>query len=215
MRPGPTCGPKLRSRAAEDSVSRITSGVLVVDKPRGPTSHEVVVRVRRALGVREVGHAGTLDPMATGVLVVAVGEATKLVPWLTAQDKTYEATIALGVETDTLDADGGEVRRVPAGDELRAALASSPSRLALAPILCAALSAERSRVSQVPPTFSALRQGGERAYTRARRGDHTALPPRQVNVRRRASTSCSMWARATTCARSHATSPSPWGRSAT
>ncbi len=87
-------------------------GVLVINKPRGPTSHDVVALVRRRLGTRRVGHAGTLDPMATGVLVVAVGEATKLVPWLTAHDKGYEASIALGVETDTLDAAGREVRRV-------------------------------------------------------------------------------------------------------
>ncbi|HXN34250.1 MAG TPA: tRNA pseudouridine(55) synthase TruB, partial [Polyangiaceae bacterium] len=103
----------------------MASGVLVLDKPRGPTSHDVVARIRRAIGAREVGHAGTLDPMATGVLVVAVGEATKLVPWLMAEDKAYEATIALGIETDTLDADGREVRSLPPGDELRSALASS------------------------------------------------------------------------------------------
>ena len=71
-------------------------------------SHDAVLRVRRALRVREVGHTGTLDPMATGVLVLAVGEATKLVPWLTAQSKMYEASVALGIETDTLDADGRE-----------------------------------------------------------------------------------------------------------
>src|SRR5450432_1318144 len=99
------------------------SGVLVIDKPRGPTSHDVVARLRRALATREVGHAGTLDPMATGVLVVAIGEATKLVPWLTAQDKTYEATLALGAETDTLDADGRETRRAPLDAELLEALA--------------------------------------------------------------------------------------------
>lgn len=87
------------------------SGVLIVDKPRGPTSHDVVARARRALKTRHVGHAGTLDPMATGVLVLAVGEATKLVPWLTADDKTYEAVVRLGVATDTLDAEGQEVSR--------------------------------------------------------------------------------------------------------
>src|SRR6476620_11425048 len=86
-------------------------GVLVIDKQRGPTSHDVVARLRRVLGTREIGHAGTLDPMATGVLVVAVGEATKLAPYLTAADKAYEATIALGVATDTLDAEGHETKR--------------------------------------------------------------------------------------------------------
>ena len=82
------------------------AGVLVIDKPRGPTSHDVVRMVRRALKTREVGHAGTLDPMATGVLVVAIGEATKLVPYLTNATKTYEARVVLGAETDTLDAEG-------------------------------------------------------------------------------------------------------------
>jgi tRNA pseudouridine55 synthase len=86
-------------------------GVLIVDKERGPTSHDVVARLRKRFQTRQVGHAGTLDPMATGVLVVALGEATKLVPYLTAEDKAYEATILLGIETDTLDADGKETSR--------------------------------------------------------------------------------------------------------
>src|SRR5271155_2918267 len=89
------------------------SGVRPSATPRGYRSHDVVARVRRALRTRAVGHAGTLDPMATGVLLALVGEATKLAPWLTAQDKVYEATVALGIETDTLDADGREVRREP------------------------------------------------------------------------------------------------------
>ena len=75
------------------------NGVLVIDKERGPTSHDVVQRVRKRLHTRDVGHAGTLDPMATGVLIVAVGEATKLVPYLTAEDKAYEATILLGIRS--------------------------------------------------------------------------------------------------------------------
>src|SRR5271170_5731742 len=119
------------------------SGVLTFDKPGGCTSHDVVVRVRRTLRTREVGHAGTLDPMATGVLVAAVGEATKLVPWLTAHDKTYEATIALGVETDTLDAEGLEVRRVAPGDALCEALGNA-DLAETAPLLRAALDEERA-----------------------------------------------------------------------
>jgi tRNA pseudouridine55 synthase len=91
----------------------ICEGVLVVDKPRGMTSHDVVQVLRRALKTREVGHAGTLDPMATGVLVVAIGEATKLVPYLTAADKSYLATVALGVGTDSLDADGVPIETRP------------------------------------------------------------------------------------------------------
>ena len=92
------------------------SGVLVVDKPLGPTSHDVVARARRALRTREIGHAGTLDPMATGVLVLAVGEATKLVPYLTADDKRYEARLSLGTETTSLDAQGEVIETAPEVD---------------------------------------------------------------------------------------------------
>jgi len=145
------------------------SGVLVVDKPRGPTSHDVVARVRRALRTKAVGHAGTLDPMATGVLVVAVGEATKLVLYLTAADKAYEATIALGVATATLDADGDVTARAPVPDDW-------PARLD------AALAAERARDAQVPPAFSAIQTNGVRAYDLARRGEAVDLAPRPVRV---------------------------------
>jgi tRNA pseudouridine55 synthase len=158
-------------------------GVLIVDKPRGPTSHDVVARVRRAFGTREVGHAGTLDPMATGVLVVAIGEATKLVPWLLNENKSYEARIALGVETDTLDAEGRETRRSAPGDALLQALARSPDA-AVPSLLDAALAAERARTTQVPPAFSAIQQAGERAHVRARRGDTVDLPAREVRVAR-------------------------------
>ena len=156
------------------------NGVLIVDKPRGPTSHDVVARVRRALSTRHVGHAGTLDPMATGVLVVAVGEGTKLVPWLTADDKAYETTVRLGIETDTLDAEGAETSRVPVPDELTDALrARAPS-----PLLDAAIAAERARTAQVPPAFSAIRIGGQRAHELARAGRlEVDLPARPVEVR--------------------------------
>jgi tRNA pseudouridine55 synthase len=147
----------------------LTDGVLVVDTARGPTSHDVVARVRRRLGQKRAGHAGTLDPMATGVLVVALGEATKLVPYLTAQDKAYEATIVLGVETDTLDALGQETRR--------AVVPSVADRIE------AALARERARVEQVPPAFAAIKTGGERAHVRARRGELPELAPRAVAVR--------------------------------
>jgi tRNA pseudouridine55 synthase len=160
-------------------------GVIVIDKPRGPTSHDVVWRLRRALGVRAIGHAGTLDPMATGVLVAAVGEATKLVPWLTAHDKSYEATLALGVETDTLDAEGLEVQRVPPSAALCEALRASASQGdESSPLLRAAFEQERARTLQVPPVYSAIRSGGERAFTRARRGEVVELEPRAVVVRR-------------------------------
>jgi tRNA pseudouridine55 synthase len=118
------------------------------------------------------------------VLVVAVGEATKLVPWLTAQDKTYEATIALGVETDTLDADGREVREVPPGEELRQALATSGAGPEIAPMIRAALAAEGARSSQMPPMYSAIKHAGERAYAVARRGERPPLSAREVHVLR-------------------------------
>jgi tRNA pseudouridine55 synthase len=144
-------------------------GVLVVDKPRGKTSHDVVQILRRTLKTREVGHAGTLDPMATGVLVIAIGEATKLVPYLTAADKSYRATIALGVGTDSLDADGtvNETRPPPPAWQAR---------------LDDALGAERARVLQAPPIFSAIRKDGVRSYEAARRGETLDLPPREVRV---------------------------------
>jgi tRNA pseudouridine55 synthase len=157
-------------------------GVLVIDKPRGPTSHDVVFRVRRALRTRAVGHAGTLDPMATGVLVIALGEATKLVPWLTAHDKAYEAEVALGVETDTLDALGQEVARAPVPAAVVAALAAPPEIAVGSPALAEAFARERARTSQVPPVFSAIRTDGERSFARARRGEAPDLAPRPVIV---------------------------------
>lgn len=168
------------SKGASHPERDAPSGVLVVDKPRGPTSHDVVARVRRALGTRHVGHAGTLDPMATGALVVAVGEGTKLVPWLTADDKTYEATIRLGIETDTLDAEGEEVGRAPVPDEIVRAM----HVFGASPILERALDAERRRTAQIPPAFSAIRIDGQRAYELARAGRIDAeLPARPVEVR--------------------------------
>lgn len=141
-------------------------GVLVVDKPKGPTSHDIVARVRRTLKTREVGHAGTLDPMATGVLVVAVGEATKLVPWLTAHDKSYSATIRFGVATTTLDAEGTVVEERPFD------LAN----------LDHALDLERARTEQIPPAVSAIKIDGVAAHARTRRGEVVDLPPRPVVV---------------------------------
>jgi tRNA pseudouridine55 synthase len=166
------------------------SGVLVLDKPRGPTSHDVVARARRALGQRDIGHAGTLDPMATGVLVLAIGEGTKLVPWLAAQEKSYQATIALGVETDTLDAEGRETRRVPLPEELQKALARSRGPT-VAPLLRAGLAAEKARRAQVPPAYSAIHVAGERAHERARRGEPTELAPREVHVHKLELLACS------------------------
>jgi tRNA pseudouridine55 synthase len=163
------------------------ASVLVVDKPKGPTSHDVVAKLRRALRTRSVGHCGTLDPMATGVLVVAVEDGTKLVPWLTADDKTYEATIRLGVATDSFDADGVETERGPLSSELERELtvlqAAQPGA-PLPPLLARALEQERARTMQMPPAISALRIGGERAHEIVRRGEVPELAAREIGVRR-------------------------------
>ena len=160
------------------------ASVLVVDKPRGPTSHDVVARVRRLLRTRHVGHCGTLDPMATGVLVVAIEDGTKLVPWLTVDDKAYEATVRLGIATDSFDADGKETARVaPSAELLDALRALADDPAALAPLLAHALEAERVRAQQLPPAISAIRIGGERAHAIARRGESPELALRDVAVR--------------------------------
>ncbi|WP_437494475.1 tRNA pseudouridine(55) synthase TruB [Sorangium sp. So ce1014] len=167
-------------------------GVLVIDKPRGPTSHDVVARLRRVLGVKRIGHAGTLDPMASGVLVVLVGEATKLAPYLTAQDKRYTARVVLGVGTDTLDADGEitAAQPLPAwlDDELGALAGAggAPGAGAVAcaaPRIAAALDAERARREQTPPAYSAIKVAGQRSYALARAGQAVDLAARAVEVR--------------------------------
>jgi tRNA pseudouridine55 synthase len=161
------------------------ASVLVIDKPKGPTSHDVVAKLRRALRTRSVGHCGTLDPMATGVLVVAVEDGTKLVPWLTADDKTYEATIRLGVATDSFDADGVETARAPLPEALANELAElATGGGALPPRIAQVLEQERTRTMQMPPAISALRVGGERAHEIVRRGEVPELAPREVAVRR-------------------------------
>jgi tRNA pseudouridine55 synthase len=152
-------------------------GVVVIAKPAGITSHDVVARVRKKLGVRRAGHAGTLDPMATGVLVVMVGEATKLAPWLTAEDKSYRATVRLGVGTDTLDAEGVVTAEAPLP-----AWWHDPDEAAAR--IEAALTAERARTTQLPPAHSALKVGGVAAYKLARAGAEVELSPRAVAVRR-------------------------------
>lgn len=149
----------------------MTDGVYVVDKPAGCTSHAVVARLRKQLGTRAIGHAGTLDPMATGVLLLLVGEGTKLSPYLTLDTKAYRAEVLFGRATDTLDTDGTvtEERAVPPG-------ALTPERLETA------LAAERERTEQVPPAVSAIQVGGVRAHRLARQGRAPELPPRPVRV---------------------------------
>jgi tRNA pseudouridine55 synthase len=145
-------------------------GVVIVDKPGGVTSFDVVAQLRRALKTKAVGHAGTLDPMATGVLVVCIGEATKLVQYLTADSKRYTATLTLGSATDTLDADGTVTTTMPVPPD------PDGTRLQRA------IAAEIARKAQVPPQVSAIHVDGERAYDLARRGIEVALPARPVQV---------------------------------
>jgi tRNA pseudouridine55 synthase len=160
-------------------------GVAVVDKPVGPTSHDVVGRSRRLLGTRRVGHAGTLDPMASGVLVILAGEATKLASYLTAHDKRYEARVAFGLATDTLDAEGSPTRAAEPPAWLREDLArlAEGRDPAEAPRIFSAIEAERARTAQTPPAFSAIQVGGVRSYDRARAGEAVELDDRPVEVR--------------------------------
>lgn len=162
-------------------------GVVVLDKPLGPTSHDVVGRVRRTLSMRRVGHAGTLDPLASGVLVVLLGEGTKLAPYLTAHDKQYTARIAFGRSTTTLDAAGATLAEEAAPGWLRrelAALAASPEALVSAPRIAAAVDEQARRATQVPPAHSAIKVEGRRAYDRARAGEALEMAPRAVEVTR-------------------------------
>ncbi len=158
-------------------------GVLVVDKPAGPTSHDVVARLRRVLGTREVGHAGTLDPAATGVLLVAIGEGTKLTTWLGGHDKRYDATVRFGRATATLDAAGETTAVGDAPPSLALELAAVARGEAPSGSLARALDAERARTEQVPPGVSAIQIGGERAHAIVRRGETPLLAPRAISVR--------------------------------
>jgi len=151
----------------------VTDGVLIVDKPAGRTSHQVVAEVSRRLGGEKTGHAGTLDPMATGVLVVLVGEATKIAQVLTADDKAYEGELELGVETDTLDAEGRVVRE-------RRAEAARVDRAALAAAMAGFLGAGQ----QTPPMYSAVRVEGRRLHEIARAGAEVERAARAIEIRR-------------------------------
>ncbi|HJU57404.1 MAG TPA: tRNA pseudouridine(55) synthase TruB [Actinomycetota bacterium] len=143
-------------------------GLLLVDKPSGVTSHGVVDAERRALGVRRIGHAGTLDPMATGLLILGVGRATRLLRYFGMLPKTYEGTVRLGEETDTHDADGAVVRTSPVvasrDDVARAAVALVGESM------------------QTPPAYSAVKVRGRKLYEEARAGRPTEAPPRRIRV---------------------------------
>lgn len=146
-----------------------SSGLLLVDKDRGPTSHDVVARVRRLLGEKRVGHAGTLDPMATGLLVIGVGSATRLLRFAQAGVKKYAGTLRLGVATDSLDADGAVTEESPVP-----ALSPEDLTRAAAEFIGA--------LTQVPPMVSAIKVGGERLHVLARRGVQVERAPREVTI---------------------------------
>jgi len=146
-------------------------GVVVVDKPAGWTSHDLVARVRRLAATRRVGHAGTLDPMATGVLVLGVGRATKLLTFVVGADKEYRATVRLGVTTTTDDAEGETLAAVGAPH-------------VGADDLAAGVRALTGDIAQVPSSVSAIKVDGKRAYARVRAGEDVELAPRPVRVSR-------------------------------
>jgi tRNA pseudouridine55 synthase len=145
------------------------SGLVIVDKPGGMTSHDVVACIRRLAGTRRVGHAGTLDPMATGVLVVGVEKATRLLGYLTLTEKEYAATIRLGQSTSTDDAEGEITSAAPAADVSAETLAAEVNRLT-------------GEIWQVPPAVSAVKVDGQRAYRLTRAGAAPELKPRPVTV---------------------------------
>lgn len=148
-----------------------TEGLVILDKPSGVTSHQVVGKLRRLLGIRKIGHAGTLDPMATGVLILGVGRATRLLGHLALHDKRYLATIRLGARSDTDDADGNVEPVADASHLTREQIDQ-------------ALDPQKGDIEQVPSTVSAIKVGGKRAYDLAREGKQVELKSRRVTVSR-------------------------------
>ena len=146
----------------------MAEGFLLIDKPGGLTSHDVVSRLRRLLGERRIGHAGTLDPMATGLLVVAVGRVTRLLRFVQGRPKVYEAAMVMGVATDTLDADGAVLTREPLPVS-EAEVRSAAARFV-------------GTIHQVPPMVSAIRIGGRRLHQLAREGEEVEREARQVEI---------------------------------
>lgn len=145
------------------------SGILLVDKPAGLTSHDVVSRTRKAAGTRKVGHAGTLDPMATGLLVLGLNSSTRLLTYLVGLDKEYFATIRLGVVTSTDDAEGEVLETISASSISAREIAEGIARLT-------------GEISQVPSSVSAIKVDGKRAYDRVREGEVFELKPREVTI---------------------------------
>lgn len=153
----------------EDLAKSVVSGVLVIDKPVGMTSHDVVQIIRRGTGIRRAGHTGTLDPRASGVLVILVGPAVRLSQFISASDKRYQATIRLGITTDTYDAEG-EVTYTVSPDSIDE------------DTFVTALDGFVGEFEQVPPPYSAVKVQGKKAYEHARDGEEVDLKPRMINV---------------------------------
>jgi tRNA pseudouridine55 synthase len=161
----PRCASSL-NRIGEERILE-PFGFLVVDKPQGMTSHDVVVKVRRGTGIKRIGHAGTLDPMATGVLVLCIGAATRLSEYVMDSTKVYEARVRLGVETDTYDAEGTVISTADTSHITRADVES-------------ALGQFQGEVQQMPPMYSAIKQGGKKLYELARQGKEVDRETRTV-----------------------------------
>ncbi|MBS1249232.1 MAG: tRNA pseudouridine synthase B [Chloroflexi bacterium] len=146
------------------------SGALVVDKPVGITSHDVVSFIRRGTGIRRAGHTGTLDPRASGVLVVLIGPSVRLSQYLSASDKRYQAIIKFGVATDTYDTEGKQVGETRSVDHITEKE------------IQALLQSYEGKVQQIPPAHSAVKVDGEKAYEKARRGEEVEIEPREIDV---------------------------------
>jgi tRNA pseudouridine55 synthase len=153
----------------EDNLKNVVSGVLVVDKPVGLTSHDVVQIIRRGTGIRRAGHTGTLDPRASGVLVVLVGPAVRLSEYVSASDKRYQATIRLGSSTDTYDAEGRVTRSAPISNVTEEQFEDILQQFV-------------GEIEQVPPPYSAIKVQGRKAYEMAREGEEVNLEPRKIRV---------------------------------
>ena len=145
------------------------NGILILDKPSGMTSHDVVSVIRRKFGMRRVGHAGTLDPLATGVLIILLGPATKLFDKFSSFDKAYEAAVRFGIVTDTADIQGNTLKTFPC-EHISQSLIET------------ALEKFRGEIEQKPPMFSAVRFEGKRLYELARRGIAVDIKPRKINI---------------------------------
>jgi tRNA pseudouridine55 synthase len=169
MRRGPVTG--AGTCAGADILGSVLSGLVIVDKPQGWTSHDVVGRMRRIAGTRKVGHAGTLDPMATGVLVVGINKATRLLTYIVGTSKTYTATIRLGESTITDDAEGDVIATVSAAAVVDEAIHDGVTALT-------------GDIQQVPSSVSAIKVNGERAYARVRSGEEVKLAARPVTIHR-------------------------------